>query len=252
VDLYRFEALADGVWAAIVNEGSGAIGNAGIVDLGDRTLVFDTGVSPAAGAELRGQAATLTGRPPALVVNSHWHGDHVYGNQAFDGIPIVATARTRQLVETAGAERLATNRAGNPALNEVRLTPPTDAFEGSLDLGRAELLTYGGGHTESDSFLYLRDERILFTADLVVVQAHPWVGDGDVGTWIEILGRIDELSAQTVSPGHGPVGTGGDVTAMRAHLERLRELEPGAPMPDEWAGLAHPEMHERNLAALHR
>ena len=55
---FRLEQLADGVYAAIHSEGGEAIGNAGIVDLGDRTLVYDTFFTPQAAADLRFAAET--------------------------------------------------------------------------------------------------------------------------------------------------------------------------------------------------
>ena len=60
---FRLEQLAEGVYAAIHIEGGGAIGNAGIVDLGDRTLVFDAFLAPQPAADLRTAAEALTGRP---------------------------------------------------------------------------------------------------------------------------------------------------------------------------------------------
>ena len=67
---FRLERLSEGVYAAIHRSGGWAIGNAGIVDLGDRTLVFDTTYSPQAGADLRAAAEALFGRRVGLVVNT--------------------------------------------------------------------------------------------------------------------------------------------------------------------------------------
>src|SRR5262249_56517697 len=80
-----------------VTPGVGAMGNAAIVDLGERTLVFDTFLTTAAARELRETAERLTGRPASLVVNSHRHADHVMGNQVFvpDAV-VISTANTRE------------------------------------------------------------------------------------------------------------------------------------------------------------
>ena len=251
---YDLREVAEGVWAAIVDDDAPAIGNAAIVDTGDETLVFDTTLSFRLAARLREDATRVTGREPTVLVNSHWHGDHTLGNQSFAGIRIVSTTRTKALVETVGAERLAQNKElyadEFPELREVDLTPPTETFEERLELGRAELLTYGGGHTESDAFLWIPDASVLLAADLVVIDCHAWVGDGDVPTWRRILDELDELDAETVVPGHGPVGTGDDIALMDAYFDLLLRLEPGAPMPQELADLSHPETFERNLAAL--
>jgi cyclase len=71
------EQVADGVWAVIAKPDRGAVGNAAIVDLDGETLVVDTHLAPAAARELCGAADELTGQPATLVLNTHWHSDHV-------------------------------------------------------------------------------------------------------------------------------------------------------------------------------
>ena len=251
---YDLHEVGEGVWAAIVDDDLPAVGNAAIVDLGDETLVFDTTLSLLLAERLSDDARRLTGRDPTILANSHWHGDHMLGNQVFTGKRIFSTTRTKELIETVGAERLEANKAAfredSPELLAIVLTPPTETFEDVLDLGRAELLTYGGGHTESDAFVWLPDAGVLLAADLVVIDTHAWVGDGDVPPWRRILNGLEELDPAVVVPGHGPVGTGDDIALMAAYLDELLRLEPGAPMPPELADLAHPEVFERNLAAL--
>src|SRR5215813_298192 len=102
---FRVHQLADGVFAAIHAEGGLAQSNAGIIDLGDRVLVFDTFISPQAATDLRSAVAALLSRPIGAVINSHYHNDHIWGNQAFPGdVPIVATRKTREFITTLGAE----------------------------------------------------------------------------------------------------------------------------------------------------
>jgi cyclase len=74
---FRIEKMAEGAYAAIHIEGGAAVGNAGIVDLGDRTLVYDSLFTPQAGEDLRTTAEALFGRPVAMVIDSHWHNDHI-------------------------------------------------------------------------------------------------------------------------------------------------------------------------------
>jgi glyoxylase-like metal-dependent hydrolase (beta-lactamase superfamily II) len=251
---YDLHEVGDGVWAAIVDDDTPAIGNAAIVDTGEETLVFDTTLSVRLAAQLREDASRLTGRDPALLVNSHWHGDHTLGNQVFADLRILSTTRTKELVETTGAERLAQNKQRYaeefPEILEIELMPPTETFEDLVELGRAEVVTYGRGHTESDAVVWLADVGVLLAADLVVIDSHAWVGDGDVNSWCRILTALEELDPAVVVPGHGPVGTGDDIALVDAYLARLLELEPGAPMPPELEDLAHPDVFQRNLTAL--
>jgi cyclase len=237
---YAVERVADGVFAAIATPGGGGFGNAAIVELGGETLVFDTGMTPQAGAELLGAAEEIG--PVSCVVNSHWHGDHVRGNQSFGEVEIVATRRTRELIETRGAERLTEHQSiDGPAyiaslpegpdresareigktIHETVLRSPTRVFdEERLELAPGcLLLTYGGGHTESDAFLWLPERGVVLMGDLLVVRLHPWMGDGDPERWIEILARVEELGTASFVPGHGPVASAADVRELREHIE---------------------------------
>lgn len=78
----------------------------GIIDLGEETVVFDTMYTPQAAQELRRAAEQLWGRPVSYVINSHFHFDHVGGNQAFAHAAIISTAKTRELMLERGNQRV--------------------------------------------------------------------------------------------------------------------------------------------------
>jgi cyclase len=264
VDHYRLDEVADGVLAAIAAPAGGGRGNAAIIEIDGESLVFDTGMTPQAGRELR-QAAEPLG-PVTWVVNSHWHGDHIRGNQAFADVEIVSTVRTKELIETRAANQLAEQKAFDFAallatppqrpsgsldksfdarlasvaelaatISDVELVPPTRTFDTRLELAPGcELLTLGGGHTESDAFLVLANRRVAIMGDLLAVEMHPWIGAGDPERWLEILADVEALDVDWFVPGHGRVATVEDVRAFRDHLraflaepDRIESLYPG-------------------------
>ncbi len=306
---FRLEQLTDGVYAAIGIEGTGSGSNAGIVDLGDRTLVFDTFLTPQAAADLRVAAEQLTGRPVAYVINSHWHSDHIQGNQAFaPETPIIATGRTSELMATRSAQSIGDYKKHAPerlreledeltlehqgaqeedeqqhvaltlALGEAReladcapaltLRLPDQTFEDRFvfqgSRRAAELLTYGGGHTESDAFLLLRDERLAFMGDLLFVQSHLWMGDGNAQEWLRIIEEVKQIDLATVVPGHGPVGMPADFTREAEYIEAIQQIVTDAlkrgkssaeaqatPIPEAFARWAWTEGYGANIAALY-
>lgn len=92
--------LSDGVYACINKFGGKAICNAGIIDLGNETLIFDTFLSPDVAKELISIVEKYKLSPIKYVVNSHYHNDHIRGNQNFfKNIDIISTARTEQLIK---------------------------------------------------------------------------------------------------------------------------------------------------------
>jgi glyoxylase-like metal-dependent hydrolase (beta-lactamase superfamily II) len=258
MDHFRLEQVADDAWSAIAIPDTGAVGNAGFIRVGDYTIVFDTFVSTAAADQLRIAAEVIA--PVAYAVNSHWHGDHVNGNRSFEDVPIVSTERTRELIEERGrahvdafrddpAERAKAQREGGTAavleeeVDEFEVVLPSIVFPERLELEGTVVETLGGGHTESDAFLWFEDT--LFAGDLVVVGTHPWVGHGDVEHWLEILDAFEPRRPRVIVPGHGPVGSVEDIPPLRRYLQAL--LDGTASAVDGWA---FADGHERNVEAL--
>jgi glyoxylase-like metal-dependent hydrolase (beta-lactamase superfamily II) len=199
------------------------------------------------------------------VANSHWHGDHVRGNQVFEDATIVSTRATRELIATRDAERLAglrqeleTTEDAPPelveAVAEIEPRLPDEVFDERRSFGRAELVTYGGGHTESDAFLHLADAGVLFAADLVLVRNHARMADGYPDAWPGILDRIAELDFDVLVPGHGEVGGRADLDDLRAYLADVvaaaEEHGADAPIPERYRDWGFESGWERNLAFL--
>ncbi|MEK3784844.1 MULTISPECIES: MBL fold metallo-hydrolase [Paenibacillus] len=117
---FRLNRVADSVVAAIAIPGTGSLGNAAIIDLGDTTVVVDTFSTIQAAEDLKAAAEHLTGNPVSYVVNTHWHSDHTSGNQVF--IPtaqIISTSITREIMDTFARDRLAQHLKNMEKLNQA-------------------------------------------------------------------------------------------------------------------------------------
>lgn len=96
---FQLFTLADGVFAAIGKPAGGAFSNAGIINLGDHTLIFDTFMTQVAAEDLLKACLELTKKFPTWVINSHAHSDHCCGNQIFSPqATIISTKITRELM----------------------------------------------------------------------------------------------------------------------------------------------------------
>ena len=111
---FIIQKLADGVFAAVSKNGGYAICNAGIIDLGDATLIFDPFMTPEAAEDLKKASQLLTGHKVKYVVNSHYHNDHIGGNQVFDMAGIISTVRTRELIAKFQPEEIAEDKKVAP------------------------------------------------------------------------------------------------------------------------------------------
>jgi len=258
---FILEKLDDGVWAAIATEGGHAICNAGIIDLGEETLIFDAFMTPEAAEDLRKTAKELTGRDAKYLVNSHYHNDHIGGNQVFDDAVIISTKKTRELIakyqpeeiEFAKSDDAVQRLAGYAsadlsAMSEhektqnvmwkgyyecyvtaadiLRIELPTLLVEKELTIAgtkqTAQLLAYGEGHTEADLFLYLPEKKILFLGDLLFIENQPWMREANLEGWLARLDSINIIDSQKIVPGHGPVGTKADIQAMADYFHHVK------------------------------
>lgn len=254
---FRLERLADGVFAAVNTVEGGAMSNAGIIDLGGETVVFDAFVTRAAASELRVVAERLTGRAPRYLVNSHGHGDHVWGNAIFlPEAAILASAGTASMMRdparaTADPAELAehverleralaeetdevarSNLAGNLyprrwVLEELPLiaTAPHLVLHGALEIcgsARCVRLVVGDrAHTRGDVYLACPEDRIVFLGDLGFFQdAPPYIApEGDAAAWADRLREFESSEVICYVPGHGDVGGPAELLVLRGFLD---------------------------------
>ncbi|SNT22890.1 Glyoxylase, beta-lactamase superfamily II [Actinomadura meyerae] len=219
---------------AVESEAAGS-SNAGIVLGDERVLLFDTRVTPAYGDEFARTVVAATGArvEELIVVNSHFHGDHVFGNGAFRGATIVATAsaqaaerreweRQVEIFEELRPHQAEDIRGGAKVTPTIGVTGPT-----RLDLGgvEAELEPMGPAHTEGDLVLTVPGEGVSFVADLAFNGHWPSMWNADLRGWLRALRTLRRTAAPVVVPGHGPPGGPEMFDDVAASLRFLIELE---------------------------
>jgi cyclase len=100
--------VVDGVYAAIRKEPPGLTTNANSVFIinDDDVIVVDTTLTPGSARGLLAALRKLTDKPVRYVINTHWHDDHIMGNQvfseAFPQADFIAHANTREYLPTTG------------------------------------------------------------------------------------------------------------------------------------------------------
>lgn len=259
---FALEKLSEGVYAAVASVDGYAICNAGIIDLGDATILVDPFMTPEAAEDLKLAAKTLTGREVRYVVNTHFHNDHTAGNQVFKEAVIISTEQARQSMQAGLPAELAYNkehaanmvaklRENKPgtmnteeweehnlmkayyealasSVPTLQLTYPGLCFTDSLWLhgsSRSVLLkSCGTAHSPGDLMVELPNERILFTGDVLFVGFHPWLGDGDMERWDQWLEQIQKKEYSVLVPGHGRMGTREDVQLLRKYIKEVQTI----------------------------
>ena len=216
------EAIADGVLVWIQPYGEAGVSNAGVIVDDDGLTIVDT-------LMVRSQwepfAAAVRGleRPVRRVVLTHAHVDHVGGGKAFPHAGVYASPATSALLDQ--GMMVDAYKAFMPAfaeefddLADLGTRPVTHLIEGAASLTpRAEVLP-ASGHTSGDVLVLVADVDVCFAGDLCFFGVTPLAFQGDPDEWATMLDAVADL-ADTIVPGHGPVGGEAEVRDLQAYLQ---------------------------------
>jgi len=190
--------------------------NSGVVIGDDSVLVVDTTATPVMARELIARIRQVTDKPIRHVVLSHYHAVRVLGASAYksEGCEhIVASSGTYDLIAERGAQDMKSEIERFPRLFQAvesipGLTWPNLVFEGeiTLYLGKLEvnIMHLGPGHTRGDTVVFLPQQHILFSGDLVEYQAAAYTGDAHLQEWPTTLNELRSLKPEKLVPGRGP------------------------------------------------
>ena len=187
--------------------------NTGIVIGDDCVMVIDTQATPVMAQDVIRRIREVTDKPIKYVVLSHYHAVRVLGASAYQPEHILASEDTLSLIKERGEQDKASEIGRFPRLFRnvesvpAGLTWPTMTFTGKMTLwlGKLEvqLLQLGRGHTKGDTVVWLPQEKILFSGDLVEFDATPYAGDAYFSDWPQTLDNLAALQPQKLVPGRG-------------------------------------------------
>jgi cyclase len=211
--------------------------NVGLIRTADGVVVVDTTSSPPDMQKLL-DAAGVSASEVCLVINTHSHGDHTWGNQLFD-CPILTHRLCREkmaanltgpwsaeAIEASIAEGEKTDpdwaREAREKLADLCIALPTEVFDNrrELEIGGVRLdVIHFGAHTLDSVVVWLPEAKVLFAGDLIFEGRYPYLGDSDVPALIAALKRLPEFGAQVIVPGHGVLCREAEVATLVDYLE---------------------------------
>ena len=237
--------LGNGSFAWLQPDGGWGFSNAGLVCDGGESLLIDTLFDLRRTSEML--AAMRRAAPAAArigtLVNTHANGDHCYGNSLVGGARIVASRASAEEKDELPPDSMASLLKNAAALGPggeflarcfapfefegIRHTPPTETFSGELRLQVGAkpvvLLEVGPAHTKGDVLVWLPDEGVVFTGDILFIDGTPIMWAGPVGNWIAACERIAALGASVIVPGHGPITDARGALRVRDYLVYVRD-----------------------------
>ena len=173
----------------------------------------------------------MTDKPITHLVLTHYHAVRVLGASAYQAGQVIMSDTARAMVVERGQEDWDSEFQRFPRLFEGHesipgLTWPTTTFSHAMTvyLGnrRVELVHLGRAHTAGDIVIWVPDEQVMFTGDIVEFKSACYCGDGHFSDWGGTLAAVDAYRPLSVAPGRGAALVGRD--QVRAGIKITSEF----------------------------
>ena len=247
--------LGDGLYML---QGRG--GNIGVLAGEDGVFVIDSQYADMAPGILNA-VNEIAGEKPRYLVNTHWHGDHVGGNEIIGeaGATIIAHQGVRDRVTVDVTRDFFGQESTTPASPEAAWPVITFNDEMTLYLNgqTVRLIHAPDAHTDGDTFIYFEEADVLHTGDLMFSGMFPFVDITSGGSFSGFAAASQAMhdtigEGTRIIPGHGPLSTRADiadilemldgtVSAVQAEIDAGKDIEavldaaPLTPWVEEWA-----------------
>ena len=247
---YAFEKglhdIGNGIYAWLQPDGGWGWSNAGLICDSGQSLVVDTlmdiPLTEAMLAKFR-DAESQSMKAINMVVNTHHNGDHCNGNCCCGDAQIIAHVLTKEDIPKEDSSTLMAiinawkdygdmgaflkHSFGAFELKPIPERLPHRTFETELTLkvGNKDVLLkhVGPAHSSGDTLVYVPEDKVVYTGDILFIEGHPIMWAGPVSNWIDACDYMLGLDVDVIVPGHGPITSKAGVQAIRDYFVYISE-----------------------------
>lgn len=216
--------LYDNIWLL-----QGAGGNMAVQTGKDGIVLIDSSFATAV-PHIREAIATVSSDAPHALVNTHWHVDHVDGNEGMHaaGYHVIAHEKTKERMSRPAEMKLM--HFSLPAYPEGAIPSTTfaDSMKHDHNGDSVALVHYDPAHTDTDIYIHFHNADVLHCGDIFFNKMYPFIDEGSGGsiggTIVAAQKSLTLASEKTkIIPGHGPLGNKADLKKYIDMLSAVRD-----------------------------
>jgi len=223
-DLYAFTAEGDP--------------NSGVIIGDESVMVIEAQATPRLAEKVIEEIRNVTDKPITHLALTHYHAVRVLGASAYGAGEILMSDKARSMVAERGQEDWDSEFQRFPRLFQGHesipgLTWPTTTFSDRMTIymgkRRVDLMHLGRAHTAGDIVIWVPDEQVMFTGDIVEYHSACYCGDGHFADWGPTLDLVASYEPKSIAPGRGDALVGDEMVV--AGLESTRDFVQSTYLP---------------------
>ena len=216
----KLETVTENVYAIIGELGNrtpdnlGNNSNFGFVVTNEGVVLIDSGATYGGAEEIESIVSSVTNQPIVKVINTggqdhRWLGNNYFKNK---GVEVIASSnavtdqKARLNAQLSRLEALLGDKLLNQTIPDYADVVFDDSYVFELGGVNFEIYHAGQAHTPGDSFIWLPQQSVMFTGDIVYVDRMLGVMDhSNSKSWISVFESMMNFKPEYIVPGHGSV-----------------------------------------------
>ena len=216
----KLETVTENVYAIIGELGNrtpdnlGNNSNFGFVVTNEGVVLIDSGATYEGAEEIESIVSSVTNQPIVKVINTGGQDHRWLGNNYFKhkGVEVIASSnavidqKARLNAQFSRLETLLGSKLLNQTIPDYADVVFDDNYVFELGGVNFEIYQAGQAHTPGDSFIWLPQQSVMFTGDIVYVDRMLGVMDhSNSKSWISVFESMMNFKPEYIVPGHGSV-----------------------------------------------
>ncbi len=208
---------------------TGSGGNLAVSVGGDGAFLVDDQFAPLT-EKIQAAISKITDKPVRFVINTHWHHDHVGGNENFGkaGSLIVAHENVRKRMSVEQFLEAFDNRVPASPAGALPVITFTDSVTFHWNDEEIHIFHVENAHTDGDAVVHFKNSNALHTGDLYFNGFYPFIDVSSNGSIEGVIRGADKIlkmidDSTKIVPGHGPLSNKKELKAYRDMLADVRD-----------------------------